>query len=185
MKKNMKKILLILIVMALILILGFFVYTGFNGNGNSNNNSNNGQNSGGNSGSVSYDITKVYQVDLDAGERAHLVGDKEVRIKVLEGVLYVNDNKIPDVKAENAYITDQIVIFTYKGKCHNIMSYVVDKNGKEVSFTKNNYQLYDFRTLDGQCVAAGSEVCPCDMSDNCYENYAITFTYDGSKLIIE
>ena len=174
-KLDAKKLAILIIAILLIAILGFGLYTAFNkkDSGGDNNTKNNTK------------ILSVYQSILDEEDKEYLINGKTVTAKVLNGDLYVNGEKVPNVKADTAEVTEQVIMFTYRGKCHDIISYVVDKDGKSVPFTKNNYQFYDFRMFEDNCVAAGSDVCPCLEEDECMETAAITFTYTGTELVIK
>ena len=130
-----------------------------------------------------YKISSVYQLALKDTEKEVTLKGKTVSFKYVNG-LYVNGNLVANVKAESAQVTEQVIIFTYKGDCNQIISYVVDADGKSVPFTNSNYQLYDFRMLNDKLVAAGSNTCPCNDKTNCQENAAISITYTGKELVI-
>lgn len=177
-KFDVKKLVIAIIIIVLISIIGYFLYSYFNkGDDTPTNNTP--------TSTEDYKISSIYQTTLKDTEKEFTLKGKKITLKLVNGVLYVNGNAISGVKAETAQVTEQVIIFTYKGSCHDIISYVIDSDGNSVSFTKNNYQLYDFRMLNGKCVAAGSDKCPCLLENNCKENASITLTYTGDELEIK
>ena len=180
-KFDVRKLIIVIVIIVIISLIGYGLYSYFNKGNSTNKPTNNTPTNN----AEEYKISSIYQTTLKDTDKEVTLKGKTVTMKSVNGILYVNGNMVSNVKAETAQVTEQVIIFTYKGSCNQIISYVVDANGKSVPFTKNNYQLYDFRMLDGKCVAAGSDKCPCLLNNNCKENAAITLRYTGSELIIE
>lgn len=173
-----KKILAIILIIVIIMVLSLCLYLYYNKGNNNESSVDNAQDS-------DNKISVIYEVNLSDQNQAFELKEKNVSLKFVNKQLYVNDNIVSDVKIDHTYITDQVIIFTYNAKCNQVISYVIDENGKSVPFTKNNYQVYDFRMLEGDFVVAGSDTCPCKKEDNCTEIIAIKIKYNGKELIIK
>ena len=181
MNLKIKKILAVILIVIIIGILSLGLYLYYNKSNNNDNNSTKEDNKN----DTSYKISNVYEVNLNGENQVFTLNEKNVSLKLLNKELYVNDNKISSIKVEKTYVTNQVIIFTYMGNCNQVISYVIDADGKSVPFTKNNYQVYDFRMVDDKFVVAGSDVCPCKTENNCNEIIDISLTYNGKELIIK
>ncbi len=186
---NTKIIGLIILVIALFSIAAFFVITLLNNGDNKeeNNGGNNGGNNGNNNNPVVTDtnITSIYEMALTDAEQLFDVGGKEITIMVNASGDVVVNNNANGIKANAAYITNQVVIFGNKTKCGTVITGAIDKNGNSISVPSNDYKLIDFRMFEDKCVARNVGVCSCnDTYDYCDDSYDIVFTYNGNSILI-
>jgi len=128
-------------------------------------------------------VTSVYPVELDENEKIINMQVSDIMVQSLDGKVYLNGKELVGLKADNAYVTQEYILFTYKGECGDYISYAIDKKANEIKFTKPDYQLTDFRIDVDKCYATVLKDCSCT-SDTC-ENQAISFETDGKILLIK
>ena len=128
-------------------------------------------------------VTSVYPVELDEVVKIINMQVSDVMVQLHDGKVYLNEKELVGLKADNVYVTQEYILFTYKGECGDYISYVIDKNANEIKFDKPDYQLTNFRIDTGKCYATVLKNCSCT-EENC-ENQVVGFETDGKWLLIK
>ena len=132
-------------------------------------------------------LTLASKTDIPNEDIYFDVGDSKILFKKDDkNDLYINGVNVGKIDTNMAYVCDDVVIFVKEDNCGMSISYVIDKNGKSVSFTKVDSHLRDLRTVDGEVMATGYKKCECigKTDDSCPPVDYLVFYFNGSMLNI-
>ncbi len=170
MEKNNSKIIIAILTVLVLCLAGFIVYdkTLNSGNkttvntGNDQKNDDNSktntdncpkcekcENSSSNTNSYGEKITSFKKITN--GNETVKIGTKEVKIRKEDNALYINDKKF---NCLNAYLTDKFILITGFGQYAELIDMAYTENG-EVSVNSNNFNLDNFKLVDGYLHATG------------------------------
>ncbi len=182
---NVKMVGIIILILAILSIVGFFISSKI-GKTDTNTDNNQGNNTVPTPkvvGNVA--ITSIYQTEITKEEQVYDIGDKQVTLLLNNNNEVVVNGNTSGIKANYAYVTNQVIIFGNQTSCGTTIVSVIDKEGNKITFTDNDYKLIDFRMYEDKCVARNVGVCSCKTTyEYCAESYDVVFTYDGSNLAI-
>ena len=183
MKKGfgLKEFGIVIVIILIVSIVGFFLTS--KKNNNENENGNNGNN--GNGAITNTAITMIYEAEITQNEQVYELNGNNVTVALDEsGQLLINNTSV-EVKANYAYVTNQIIIFGNKTACGTVILYVIDRNGNSIPFIENDYKLIDFRMYENKCVARNVGVCECKGTFSyCEYSYDVVLNYDGTQLLL-
>ena len=153
---------------------------------------------------MDYDGNKIVfnltngEVKLNESNRKIIINGKELRLKVVDATLYINDVKQDKVHfEEDIFVTDKYILIEQHGQCGIAVDYAVDENGNVINVSKNtdinkgdnnNYEVQHLRKENNKIVAELPAGC------NCYANYdgecsvkysKVEFVYNGSSIILK
>ena len=116
-------------------------------------------------------ITNFNKIEITDENQVANVDGKEYKIKreiTVDGAYLLIDDVVVDVDgdttvyADNAYVTNKYILFTNPGQDGEIISYAIDKNGKQITVNDNEYQMHDLVLEDGILMAKGHIFCGLD-----------------------
>lgn len=86
----------------------------------------------------------------------------------VDGAFLLINDEMRDVGGETtayadfAYVTNKFIIFTIVAQDGEKISYIMDKGGSEITYNDNDYQMHDFKIVDGSVYASGHIFCELD-----------------------
>lgn len=116
-------------------------------------------------------ITIFNRINIDENEQVINVDGVQYKIKKeisVDGVFLLINGETLDLEASEiayadvAYITNKFIIFTIIAQDGEVISYIMDKDGNEITFNDNKYQMHDIKLVDGKIVASGHIFCGLD-----------------------
>lgn len=114
-------------------------------------------------GSVKKNNDTFEVINMTKENQTVKIGKKEFKIKNDNSgedgdILFINNQVVrqhgKNIYSERAYVTDDIIIFTIIGQCGEKIVYVINEDGKEISFS-SQYQLNNLHLEDGALYAQG------------------------------
>lgn len=135
-------------------------------------------------------INSLSRIDVNETDQVVNVDGKEYKIKreiTVDGAFLLIDDSVIEVAgettvyADNAYVTDKFIIFTMAAQDGEMISYIMDKEGNEVTYNDNEYQMHDFILVDGVLHASGHVFCGLD--GDCPDKDLI-IKYNNNEIIV-
>lgn len=136
-------------------------------------------------------ITIFNRINIDENEQVINVDGVQYKIKKeisVDGVFLLINGETLDLEASEiayadfAYITNKFIIFTLAAQDGEAISYVMDKNGNEITYNSNNYQMSDIKLVDGNIEARGHVFCGLD--GDCPDKDLI-FKYEDNMITVD
>ena len=149
-----------------------------------------------------YSFTKVERIKLNSTNKEVKVNGKNIKLKVIDGILYINDNNTnievfqyyedgSDVGITDIDVSDYLMfLYGPSDNEHNPLKLVIDENGKKIQYDNSMYENYDNETPvpvsdvmveDGKLIAREYTVglfdatYPYNIYEIKYKNSKITF----------
>ena len=154
-----------------------------------NNQSNNNDNI-----TIAIGNNEVKKIDLGETNTTIKVNNKNIKLKVINDILYVNDVKQKDVMLEGiVFATNKYILVAGVGLNGCSIDYAVDENGNVINVYKSvvadssypMYQVNNIRIENGKVVADyfrdSCTMMPVDTKD-CEKK--VEFVYDGNNIIM-
>ena len=108
-------------------------------------------------------ITNLKKINLTTTNQEIKIGKKAYKIrKDNEGTLYVDNQKTYfegyEFHPDNVYLTDKYLFAMVVGQFYESIWYAIGEQG-EIIPNNNNYQMHDFKIVDGYLHASGHVFC--------------------------
>ena len=135
-------------------------------------------------------ITNFERVTITNTDTVVKIDNKEFKIReeiTVDGAyLLIDDNAIvlnemETVYANFAYVTNKYIIFTLIGQDGELISYAIDKEGKQIIVDDSKYQMHDITLSDDNLIASGHIFCGLD--GDCPDK-ELLIKYDNDKIIV-
>lgn len=136
---------------------------------------------------------EIKQINLGGANETIRINNNDIKLKVVNSTLYVNDVKQEDVNFEGTvFATNQYILVAGVGRAGYGIDYAIDKDGKIINVYKsiiseNNpytgYEVNGIKFDDGKVVAKYTDECFWYNSEKCVEKEKkIEFIYDGNNI---
>jgi hypothetical protein len=135
-------------------------------------------------------ITSVNKISINDTNQIANVDGKEFKLKneiSVDGSFLLIDDKIQSldngetIYADNAYVTNKFIIFTVIAQDNESMVYVINKDGKPISFESNNYQIHNLKVVNDHLQASGHIFCG---EDGDCPDVDLDIIYDSNKIVV-
>ena len=137
-------------------------------------------------------VSSVKKITLTETNQEIEVGGKSYKIKIGSGNDYgdllVDDNFVKftfngeHIHVHSAYLTDKFIFFTQFGQSGASIVYAISKNG-EIVPNNNEYQIGDFKIVDGYLHASGHIFC--GPEGNCPDKDLLIKYIDNTLIVTE
>lgn len=116
-------------------------------------------------------ITSLKRVAItDKEEEINIDGNKyKIKREIsVDGAFLLIDDALKETEngstiyADYAYVTNKYAIFTVIAQDWETIVYIIDKDGKQITFEDNDYQVHDFKIIDGNLETSGHIFCGLD-----------------------
>ena len=138
-------------------------------------------------------INSFKEIKLTATNQTIKIGSKTVKVKTgtyenNDGYLAIDDYIVNyplgsgKVHVDKAYITDKFIFFTGVAQDGEIIQYVLGEKG-EIIPNNNQYQMHNFKIVDGYLHASGHIFCGLD--GNCPDKDLLIKYIDNTLIVTE
>ena len=115
-------------------------------------------------------ITIFDRVEVIDTDKLFTIGAKVYKIRketTVDGAFLliddtIRENDLGTVYADFAYVTNDFILFTTVAQDGEVVSYAIDKEGKEIVTNNNEYQMHDIKLSEGRLIASGHIFCGLD-----------------------
>ena len=128
-------------------------------------------------------FTKLDALLLNNTNKTAKVNGKDVKLKVENGHLYVNDKSTVEYYSNFVFISDYLIFVVYENDGFKYT--VLDEDGKVLYKQEDKKNVYGYITLNNGNVVAGLKVKECKEAGVCSSDHEYAFKYDGKKIILE
>ena len=172
MEKNNSKVIITILSVLVLCLAGFIVYDKTLNNNSKENTNNYGEK-----------ISSFKEIKLTTENQTIKIGNRQIKIKIDDfGELFINDYD-EKITVSKAYLTDKFIFFTGFGQDGEMIRYFLNEHSNfENGFNNNEYQMQDFKLVDGYVRATGHVFCglECDATD---KNLVIKYI-DNTLIVI-
>lgn len=184
MEKNNSKVIITILSVLVLCLAGFIVYDKTLNN-NSKENTNNCpkcENSSSNTNNYGEKISSFKEIKLTTENQTIKIGNRQIKIKTDDfGELFINDYD-EKITVSKAYLTDKFIFFTGFGQDGEMIRYFLNEHSNFGNgFNDNEYQMQDFKLVDGYVRATGHVFCGLDCN---IINENLVIKYIDNTLIV-
>ena len=138
-------------------------------------------------------ISSFKEIKLTSENQLVKIGNSQFKVKIVPdsnvtsytfGYLSIDDYLVPypseKVGITNAYLTDKYIIFTQLGQGGEMIKFVQGERNK-IGINNNQYQMHDFKIVDGYLHATGDTI---SHLDNNWQDKDLLIKYIDNTLIV-